>query len=64
MSEWQDLCARLIAKYNDGYVTDEDGEHQAVGYPEDWLRTVVESRPGHFELEEQDADAPGADADE
>jgi len=49
--EWRDLCGYLIAKYNDGYVRDDEGEPQEVGYPEDWLREVVESRPAHFRLD-------------
>ena len=53
-AEWRDLCAYLIAKYNDGYVRDEAGEPQSVGYPEAWLRTVVESRPDHFRLKSED----------
>ena len=60
-AEWRDLCGHLITKYNDGYVQDEEGEAQGVGYPGAWLRMVVESRPGHFELERTGEGGAGSD---
>jgi dipeptidase len=50
MRKWQELAKYLICKYNDGYVKDEDGRPQDAGYPEEWLETVVDSRPDQFKL--------------
>ena len=55
MQRWQDLAGRLITKYNDGYVKDEDGRPQDAGYPEAWLKEVVRSRGDHFRLKPGDA---------
>ena len=43
---WKELGEFLLMKYNDGYVKDENGRPQEVGYPEPWLRKVLELRPG------------------
>jgi dipeptidase len=59
MSRWQDLAGYLITKYNDGYVKSEEGEPEEKGYPDAWLRDVIESRPDQFLLkpaEEETAD--------
>ncbi len=48
---WRELAEHLLVKYNDGYVKDEEGEPQEVGYPESWLRNVEKSRPEQFRLE-------------
>ncbi len=37
---WVDLFGSLVTKYNDGYVKDEKGSPEEVGYPDDWLKTV------------------------
>ncbi len=58
MDRWQKLTAFLIAKYNDGYVRHEKGEPQGVGYPENWLREVLKSRPEQFRLPVKEEDAP------
>jgi dipeptidase len=50
MRKWQELAKYLICKYNDGYVKDENGRPQGVGYPDEWLKTVVDSRPDQFKL--------------
>ena len=50
VSRWKELGEHLIAKYNDGYVQDEEGEPQEKGYPETWLREVLKSRPDQFRL--------------
>ena len=47
---WKELAEALFAKYNDGYVKDDKGRPQEPGYPEAWLREVVRSRPGQFDL--------------
>ncbi|KPL07911.1 hypothetical protein AMJ86_02490 [bacterium SM23_57] len=48
VERWKQLGEDLICKYNDGYVKDENGRPQGVGYPEPWLREVVKSRPDQF----------------
>ena len=49
---WKALGEHLLTKYNDGYVKDEKGRPREVGYPEEWLRTVVREEPGRFRLPE------------
>ena len=49
-ARWKDLAETLFTKYNDGYVQDEKGEPQELGYPQEWLRQVVKARPDQFKL--------------
>ncbi len=49
-SRWKELAETLFTKYNDGYVQDDKGEPQELGYPEEWLRQVVNQRPDQFKL--------------
>lgn len=49
-ARWKDLAETLFTKYNDGYVQDDKGGAQELGYPEEWLREVVKERPGQFKL--------------
>ena len=42
---WKELGEALFTKYNDGYVRNDAGEAQELGYPENWLREVVKSDP-------------------
>lgn len=58
VKRWRDLAEDLIRKYNDGYVQDEEGNPQEVGYPESWLREVLKSRPESFKLKEKEEDTP------
>ena len=51
VKSWQNLAEHLITKYNDGYVRNEKGRPEEVGYPEDWLRHVLELRPEQFKLD-------------
>jgi dipeptidase len=55
---WRALGEHLLTKYNDGYIKDEHGEPQEVGYSERWLRRVVGERPEQFRLPEKDPDVP------
>ena len=50
VSRWKGLGEYLICKYNDGYIKDEKGKPKGEGYPEEWLREVVKSRPEQFRL--------------
>lgn len=47
---WRDLAEALFTKYNDGYVKNEAGEPEELGYPEAWLREIVKERPEQFKL--------------
>jgi dipeptidase len=56
VSRWKDLGEHLITRYNDGYVQDEEGEPQEKGYPENWLREVLKSKPDQFLLKPEKED--------
>jgi dipeptidase len=58
VSHWCDLGEHLITKYNDGYVKDENGHPQEQGYPEEWLREVLKSRPEQFLLPQKEEEIP------
>jgi dipeptidase len=47
---WKELAEALFTKYNDGYVKDENGRPQELGYPEAWLQDVIRLRPDQFKL--------------
>ena len=50
VTRWRALGEHLVTKYNDGYVQDENGRPQEAGYPETWLRSVLQQRPEQFKL--------------
>lgn len=50
VKRWKILGKDLLTKYNDGYVKDEKGRPQAKGYPEFWLRQVIEANPEKYKL--------------
>ena len=54
MKRYRELGEALIRKYNDGYVQDENGRPQEVGYPESWYREVIRERPDQFRIESKD----------
>jgi dipeptidase len=58
VKRWRELGEHLLTKYNDGYIKDENGRPQEVGYSETWLRKVLESRPEQFRLKEKPTDVP------
>lgn len=55
---WRELGERLVTKYNDGYVKDENGRPRHKGYPESWFEAVVKSRPQQFVLPERNEATP------
>lgn len=57
VDRWRELGEFLLCKYNDGYIKDEDGRPQEVGYPEGWLRDVLKLRPEQFKLPEAAVDS-------
>lgn len=58
VSRWRSLGEYLIQKYNDGYIRDENGRTQEVGYPDPWLREVIKSRSDQFRLPEKEKEVP------
>ena len=38
--EWWDLAWHLVGKYADGYVVEDSGKANTVGYPTEWLKEV------------------------
>jgi dipeptidase len=55
--KWRELGEHLLTKYNDGYVRDGNGRPQEQGYPESWLRKVVEERSEQYLLPEAEGRA-------
>ncbi|MCF6331875.1 MAG: C69 family dipeptidase [Draconibacterium sp.] len=45
VDEWRELGQMLVVKYIDGYINDEKGSGQSVGYPKDWLKRSVKDKP-------------------
>ena len=56
VDRWRELGDRLVTRYNDGYVQDENGRPLEVGYPEEWLRRVIGEGPERFRI---DKESPG-----
>jgi len=52
VKRWIELGEYLLTKYNDGYVKDEMGRPRGVGYPSEWLKRVINSKPEQFKLPE------------
>jgi dipeptidase len=50
VKRWIELGEFLICKYNDGYVKDENGRPRSLGYPSEWLKTVLQLKPDAFKL--------------
>jgi dipeptidase len=58
VNKWKDLGEFLFSKYNDGYVKEGKGWPKEKGYPESWLRKILESRPNQFLLPVKEEDIP------
>jgi dipeptidase len=50
VEKWQELGNLLVTKYNDGYVKDENGHVQSIGYPQEWLNKVMEMEGNKYKL--------------
>ena len=50
VKRWIELGEFLVCKYNDGYVKDQNGRARSLGYPSEWLKTVLNSKPKQFLL--------------
>lgn len=55
VKRWIELGEYLLTKYNDGYVKDKMGRPRGVGYPSEWLKKVIKSKPEQFKLPEWDS---------
>ena len=53
IKKWWRLADFLVTKYNDGYIQDEKGNPQEIGYPETWLKREVAADPRKKELKEE-----------
>lgn len=56
---WIELWEYITVKYNDGYVNDVNEKNgrapKGVGYGDEFLREVLRSRPGYYEVEWKEA---------
>jgi dipeptidase len=57
VDRWRELGEFLLTKYNDGYIKNEEGRPEELGYPEGWLREVLKLRPDQFELRRWEEDS-------
>ncbi|UCE62057.1 MAG: C69 family dipeptidase [Phycisphaerales bacterium] len=58
--QWRELAGHLLTKYNDGFVKNEEGRPQEVGYPETWLRSLLSQHPDRFHVEVTDDSVPAS----
>ena len=58
MRRWKELAETLFTRYNDGYVQDDNGKPQELGYPEAWLREVAKARGRQLALPAGDDKSP------
>jgi dipeptidase len=58
VDRWRELGEHLIVKYNDGYVKNEKGRPEEVGYPESWLEKVIKKRGDYYKLPQKEEDVP------
>jgi dipeptidase len=52
VQDWWNLADHLVTKYNDGYIKNEKGRPQEVGYPEEWLREELRRNPDKFRIKQ------------
>lgn len=50
IERWRELGAEIVTKHIDGFVVDEEGRSQGVGYPVEWLRRVIKENPEQFRI--------------
>ena len=53
IQKWWDLGDFLITKYNDGYIQNEKGRPQEIGYPESWLKTIQKEKLEKYRLKQE-----------
>ncbi len=54
VARWTKLGPELLMKYLDGNVRAEDGKITHPRYPDWFYKSIVEARPGHFEMPDPD----------
>ncbi len=57
VKRYRQLAELLIRKYNDGYIQNEEGRAREEGYPEEWLRGVIELHPDKYGINRWDSDS-------
>ena len=57
-NRWKELAGYLITKYNDGYVQEKPGRPSEKGYPQSWLRRVVNEKGEQYRLPENKKQNP------
>lgn len=60
-ADWRELAGAIITKHVDGYVRD-GGRSRGPGYPQEWLRKVVEERGAQLALPKEPKNAKAPDA--
>ena len=50
-NNWVKLGDRLITKYNDGYIKDENNRIKTVGYPKEWLQIISHEESKKHKIE-------------
>ena len=53
VKKWWELGDHLITKYNDGYIQNEKGNPQEIGYPEKWLKKEIKQNQKKFRLQQE-----------
>jgi dipeptidase len=56
VKKWWRLGDFLVTKYNDGYIQNERGRPQEIGYPEAWLKKEVKASPNKRLKQERGSD--------
>ena len=55
VSSWRELWKFITVKYNDGYMNDVNVSNgrspKGVGYDQDFLKEVIKSKPGYYDVE-------------
>ena len=49
--KWLELGDLLIAKYNDGYLRDSQGDTKEIGYPKEWYKKVIKDEPDKYKMD-------------
>ena len=49
-NRWNKLAGDMLVKFNDGYIRSPSGRYPSVGYPEEWLRKVIQERGDQLRL--------------
>ncbi|MDO4585993.1 MAG: C69 family dipeptidase [Planctomycetia bacterium] len=52
-SRWKQLAHDLVVKFNDGFIRAADGTYPNIGYPDEWMKRVVEEKGEQFLIPEE-----------